>query len=262
MKFNKLINYSYTILPFVGLFLFVFNITTFAQVESSGIAISVAIKEDVVAGDIICTGNEGYIKCQKERDTTILGVVVDSPAASFEIPGDTDVHLVQSSGNVMVNVKSSGGNISEGKMVTTSDTLGVGQLAVNNGYVLGTALSAYESGDTKAVGKVLVSLNIHYSTLVSEGGGTNLLDEIKQAILAPTLAPLASLRYLLAFLIAIISFILGFVYFGRVVRTGIEAIGRNPLARKMIQFTILFNILITIVIVMAGLLIAYLILVL
>jgi F0F1-type ATP synthase membrane subunit c/vacuolar-type H+-ATPase subunit K len=73
---------------------------------------------------------------------------------------------------------------------------------------------------------------------------------------------LASLRYLLAFLIAIIAFVLGFIYFGRVVRVGIEAIGRNPLARRMIQITMLFNILITIVIVLAGLLIAYLILVL
>ena len=233
-----------------------------AQIESSGIAVSIPIKEAVEAGDLICSGGEGYGKCVGERNSSILGVVVDTPAASFESEGDDDVRLVQSDGNVIVKVTGKSGKISDGKLLTSSETAGVAQLAEKNGYVLGTALEDYESDDSNEVGKVLVSINIHYSTSVAEGRGVNLLEDIKQAIIAPSLSPLASLRYLLAFIIAIISFILGFVYFGRVVKTGIEAIGRNPLARKMIQITMLFNILITIVIVLAGLFIAYLILVL
>jgi F0F1-type ATP synthase membrane subunit c/vacuolar-type H+-ATPase subunit K len=60
----------------------------------------------------------------------------------------------------------------------------------------------------------------------------------------------------------IISFTLGMIYFGRASRTGIEAVGRNPLAKRVIQLTIFLNIVLTIVIVMVGLAIAYLILIL
>jgi F0F1-type ATP synthase membrane subunit c/vacuolar-type H+-ATPase subunit K len=258
MKINKVI---LQLLLLIILTLFSSKIV-FAQIESSGIAISIPIKEDVESGDLICSEGDGYGKCLGERNSSIFGVVTDTPAASFEVEGDDDVRLVQSSGNVEVRVTGVAGNISEGKLLTSSETAGVAKLAESNGYVLGTALEGFEPGDPNEVGKILVSINIHYSTSVAEGRGVNLLEDIKQAIIAPSLSPLASLRYLLAFIIAIISFVLGFVYFGRVVRTGIEAIGRNPMARKMIQITMLFNILITIVIVLAGLFIAYLILVL
>jgi hypothetical protein len=250
------------ILLSVELLIFLFANQVTAQIESSGVAVSTTINDSVESGDLVCNLSDGYKKCEGERDSSIFGVVIDEPAAAFEVEGDEDVHLVQSDGNAYVKVTSRAGNISEGNLLTSSETPGTAQLAVNNGYVLGTALSGYESDSPDQVGQVLVSLNIHYSTSVSASTRTNLLEDIRQALVAPSLAPLASLRYLLAFLIAIISFVLGFIYFGRVVRTGIEAIGRNPLARRMIQITMLFNIMITIVIVLAGLTIAYLILVL
>jgi hypothetical protein len=106
----------------------------------------------------------------------------------------------------------------------------------------------------------LVSINIHPSSSFV-GSRSNLVANIRQALSSPIVSPLDSLRYLLAFIIAIISFALGFIYFGRVVRTGVEAIGRNPLASRIIQATIFVNILITIVIVLTGLAIAVLILI-
>jgi len=63
-------------------------------------------------------------------------------------------------------------------------------------------------------------------------------------------------------LVTITSFILGFVYFGRVARSGVEAIGRNPLASRIIQFNMLLHIVMSMVIVLIGLAIAYLILIL
>ena len=60
----------------------------------------------------------------------------------------------------------------------------------------------------------------------------------------------------------LIAFTLGMIYFGRSSRAGIEAIGRNPLAKRVIQFTVFMNIVLTIVIVIVGLAIAYLILIL
>jgi hypothetical protein len=238
------------------------NELVYGQINSSGISVSVSINEEgVVDGDVICSSGEGYVRCANEYSSSMFGVVTDNPSASLESQGDEDVRLVLSSGNARVRITSANGNISEGDLITTSNIPGVAKKSDRNGYVLGTALEGYESDNPDEVGNLLVSLNIHVSTEGAQAGG-NLLETIRQAFVAPSLAPLASLRYLLAFLIAIIAFTLGFVYFGRVVRTGIEAMGRNPLARRMIQFSILFNTLITIVIILGGLGIAYLILVL
>lgn len=227
-----------------------------AQVDSSGIAIPTPIEEDAPDGSLICS-REGYRLCGAPYEPAMYGVAVDDPAASFEVGEQEGVKLVLSSGNARVRVSNINGAISEGDLITSSEIRGVAQLADRNGFVLGTALESFEGEE----GKILVSLNIHPSAAIT-GVGVDLLENIRQALAAPILAPLASLRYLLAFAIAIISFVLGFVYFGRVVRTGVEAIGRNPLARRMIQFSVIFNILLTVAIIAAGLVIAYLILVL
>jgi len=85
---------------------------------------------------------------------------------------------------------------------------------------------------------------------------------LREGMSAPIFEPLDSLRYLLAALILLLSFVLGFAYFGRVSRTGIEAIGRNPMASRMIQISILMHILITTVIIILGFGMAYIILIL
>lgn len=246
----------------IGVIFLISASNIFAQIDSSGISISTTINDErAESGSIICATNEGYRLCEQAYEGAMFGVITDSPSAAIEAQGDEDVKLVLSSGNARVRVTSANGNIQEGNFITTSDVAGVGQLADKNGYVLGTALENYESGDPQQVGVILTSINIHQTIQVSVRG-ENLLETIRIALQAPSLAPLASLRYLLAFLIAIISFVLGFIYFGRVSRAGIEAMGRNPLARRMIQISVLFNILITIAIVIGGLIVAYLILVL
>jgi hypothetical protein len=104
-------------------------------------------------------------------------------------------------------------------------------------------------------------VNIHPSGAFSGSRG-NLLQFIRDGLTVPIFEPIESLRYLLAIAIILISFTLGMIYFGRASRAGIEAIGRNPLAKKVIQFTVLLNISLTIIIILVGLGIAYLILVL
>ena len=63
-------------------------------------------------------------------------------------------------------------------------------------------------------------------------------------------------------LIVLITFALGIWYFGRVARSGVEAIGRNPLATRAIQLGVILNLLLTLVILLVGIALAYLILVL
>lgn len=233
-----------------------------AEISSSGIAISKTINSETVEdGDLICLKEGGYFLCDKDYAPGIFGVAIENPSASFEQEGDSDVKLVISVGNARVKVNSSNGTIVEGDFITSSQTPGVAMKATNNGQIIGVALQNYEVEDPNTEGYVLISLDIRYLTEIA-GSNENLLDTIRQAFAAPTLAPLASLRYLLAFLIATISFVLGFSYFGKVIHTGIEALGRNPLAKNMIQINIILNIVITIMIIGGGLAIAYLILVL
>ena len=49
-------------------------------------------------------------------------------------------------------------------------------------------------------------------------------------------------RYLAAGLVVLLSFTFGFLTFSRSISKGIEAIGRNPLAKSAIQFSIFINI--------------------
>ena len=169
--------------------------------------------------------------------------------------------MILTSGKAIVKVTSVNGNISVGDFITSSTTAGVGQRADINGFVLGTALEAFSSDDPNTVGEIIVSINIFPATTLSDAR-TNLVNLARRGLSAPIISPLASLRYLLAFAIAVLAFALGFAYFGRVARTGIEAIGRNPLARRMIQLSIILNIFITIVIILVGLALAFFILIL
>jgi F0F1-type ATP synthase membrane subunit c/vacuolar-type H+-ATPase subunit K len=232
----------------------------FAQVDSLGIAIPVVVVDEVQNGDIICSLEGGLALCKTEYDPSMYGVITQNPSLSLDSPEFPDSPLAVTTGDVLVRVSTVNGAITPGDLITTSNTPGVGQKASLNGFALGVSMEEFTSTNADDVGEILVSLNIH-PTSSFVGSRSNLISNIRQAISAPVVAPLDSLRYLLAFIIALISFALGFIYFGRVVRTGVEAIGRNPLAKTAIQATMAVNVIVTIVIVVTGLGLALLVLV-
>lgn len=231
-----------------------------AQVTSSGIALSVSITdENVQDGDIVCADKSTYVLCKNAYDQTLFGVVTDNPAASIETSELPNARLVLQAGEAQVRVSTKNGPIEMGDLVTSSDTSGVGQKATENGYVLGTALEQFAPSDPAQAGSILVSLHIHASVSTATTP-SNLLKVLQEGVTLPFLDPLSTLRYVSAALIVILSFVLGFIYFGRVAKAGVEAIGRNPLAGGRIQATVIFHILLTIAIAGAGLGIAYFIL--
>lgn len=257
--------YFFKILLILTIYVFIsysYVKNTYAQVSSSGIAITVEVNSDKVNdGDIICKQGQVFTLCNEEYQTEIYGVVVENPSAAFEEEEAENNYLVISSGKTAVRVSTEYGNIKKGDLLTTSLRPGVAVLAQRNGYVLGSALEDYNSDNPDAIGSVMVVLNVHPAAGLS-GAKSNLMTALKEGMSAPIFEPLDSLRYLLAALILLLAFILGFAYFGRVSKTGIEAIGRNPLASKMIQLSIFMHVLITIVIIMVGFGMAYIILIL
>lgn len=232
-----------------------------AQETSSGVAVSFNFAdEQIVNGQIVCSSGEGLKICQNEYDVAIAGVYVEYPAVLLENKVLENSKPVISMGRADVRVSSINGNISKGDFITSSKLPGVGQKATKSGNIVGVALEDYSSGDVNEIGTIVVSVGIR-TAIVSTSARGNLLDSLKEGLLAPTLTPLASLRYLLAIIVAASSFIFGFVYFGRVSKSGVEAIGRNPLASKTIQIGVLLNLILTIAIMGGGLAMAYVILI-
>lgn len=241
---------------------FIFASSVHAQVGSSGIAITVPIQgENVADASIICSEGEGYFPCNVAYSSSMVGVITDDPAVAFEGEQfENSRHLVFE-GTTVVRVNGQNGNIELGDLVTASEVPGVAMVADKNGFVLGTAMEPFAPTTPDQEGLILVSLKIHPTIELSDSG-TSLLENLRQGLAFPLLSPLASLRYLLAFAIVVIGFVLGFFYFGRVAKSGVEAIGRNPLASSSIRMGIVFNVVLGIVIVLASLALALLILIL
>lgn len=229
-----------------------------AQTVGQGVAASVLISGTVVDGDVVCNEGGETKACVSAYDSGIYGVYVTEPAIVLENLSQTEAKSVMVSGRAYVRVNDTNGQVKKGDYVTSSDAVGVGQKATKSGYVLGTALEDTEGTE----GKVLVLIAAKQAFVTQQNKSENLLLTIKDALLSPSLTPLASLRYMLAAVIASAAFILGFWYFGRVAKSGVEAVGRNPLAGRLIQFSVILNLLLTALIMGSGLVIAYLILVL
>ncbi len=266
MKIKLLIiNLSFLLFLFLFLGYKTFAQTNFGENPSAGIAISLTISDtNIKDGNIISSTSKGYKLTREAYDPSTYGVVTTSPAVSLEnqnSSASSNMFPIISAGKAYVLVSTINGKINKNDYITSSTIPGVGQKAAIDGFTLGTALEPYDNSNSKAIGKILVYINPHYNaTFVAVK--TNLIESLKSAAGAPFLSPLTTLRYVIAGLIAMLAFILGFIYFGRVVRTGVEALGRNPMAGRFIQLSIIFNLLMTIVIMGIGLAIAYLILVL
>lgn len=231
-----------------------------AQVGSVGIAVNVPVSGDSPDASLVCSSPTGYVLCDIGYDSDLFGVISDDPAAAFAGDDLTNSRPVVTEGNVVVRVSGASGNIEAGNLVTSSSVPGVAMLADVDGYTLGIALEPFAAVTPDQEGQILVSLNIHASGGLS-GPRANLISNLRGGLSIPILSPLVSLRYLLAFVIVVIGFTLGFVYFGRTARTGVEAIGRNPLARRAIQVSVIVNVMLGVTMIIGSLIIAALILI-
>jgi F0F1-type ATP synthase membrane subunit c/vacuolar-type H+-ATPase subunit K len=84
---------------------------------------------------------------------------------------------------------------------------------------------------------------------------------MRQGSQTALLEPLNALRYFLAALLVVVCVILGLVFYGRLSRSSIEAIGRNPLAKRDIQVALFVQMVITGLVIAFGIFAAYVVLV-
>jgi F0F1-type ATP synthase membrane subunit c/vacuolar-type H+-ATPase subunit K len=217
-------------------------------------------EEDVKDGSLLSSAQNGAVLSITPYDGQILGVVARD--AGIIIASDDvgeDAVPVISNGQVYVLVSSQEGEIKTGDMLTSSTSPGVAVKANKSGYVLGYAMEDYSDPDGSKVGKIVVNLNLHYYNSRSTLAGT-LSDILKLAVLPTKEAPTALFKYVVAALVVLLSFLLGFLTFGRMAAKGVEALGRNPSASATIHLGIIFNVSIVIMIILVGLVVAFLIL--
>lgn len=237
-------------------------IPAYAQNTSAGTAVSIPITDkDAKDGHIIISTPIGFGLSSTPYDTNMYGVLTESPAIFLQNTADTALKPVTSSGRAYVLVSSINGNIKKNDFITTSTIAGVGQKATRNGMVLGTAMEAYSNSNQKITAKLLVAVNPHFNASFADTK-TNILEVLRNASDPTTLTQLTSLRYVVAAGIVLVAFAIGFIYFGRVTSSGVEALGRNPLASRTIQLSLVLNLVLMIVIMLVGLGLGYMILIL
>lgn len=252
--------YSFLFLLLIFTFYFFMNAGRInAQDSLLGIASNLTIPGTIRDGDIIVSTNKGFALSKIPYDKNIKGVVSLKPAISLEIQTGTNTYPVVNAGKTTVHVSTANGSIKQGDYITTSTMPGVGVKADKSGYVLGSALESYSNKDPKVIGSIPVMLNIQF--VVSKAPlQSKIFDVFQLSTLATYEEPLTVFKYVVAAFIVIISFVFGFFSFSRVAAKGIEALGRNPLAKKTIQVGIILNVIITLGIIVAGLFLATIIL--
>ncbi|OGE42255.1 hypothetical protein A3B45_04485 [Candidatus Daviesbacteria bacterium RIFCSPLOWO2_01_FULL_39_12] len=227
---------------------------------SMGIAnyLIISAEDKLEDGLIVSTAQQGYSLTKTAYDSAMVGVIAQNPAVSFSLDDNPDAQPVISTGTVRVRVSTANGPIQKGDLITSSDTPGVGMKATKSGYVLGSSLDDFNSEGQS--GKINVSLNIHYFNSGQQVVQSGLKDIFNLSAIATYEQPSQTLKYLVAGLLVVGSFAAGFLFFGRIASKGIDALGRNPLAGRLIQFGIFLNVLISVVIIASGVVVAYLVL--
>jgi len=222
-----------------------------AHAQLGGVANNLAAADkSAKPGDIVVQTEKGIVRATVPFDSRMIGVVVEFPVVSSGLKTDNTLSIL-SSGRGTVNVTATHGVINEGDFITSSEKAGVGQKADIQGYILGKALASYK--DTKKDGQIPVLINMG-----SFSSGPNVAGALGALMGALTTGfqntqnfPIV-LRYILAFLISLITLVIASTTFVRFMRHGLEAIGRNPLAKKTIVSGMILNGVITAVLAIAG----------
>lgn len=194
-----------------------------------------------------------YDLSKQSYDSNFSGVVTTKPSVVFEADDRTENSFpITSEGSVLVYILNINGTIKKGDLITTSEVPGIGMKADRSGFVIGIAEEdAPTSNNPNEAFPIRASLSVRY---VSDptSARTSVFDIYSLTAVATYQDPILVVKYLVASFTMILTLIAAFWYFGRVAQKGIEALGRNPLAAGSIRFNIALNLLVTIIIVGAG----------
>ena len=207
---------------------------------------------EVKIGDIVSKTDQGIFRSNIAYDRDIVGIVAESPILVFGKPTTTTLPVIYL-GEALVKVSNKNGEIKKRDFITSSEKPGIGQKATQSGIVIGKALEDFNQEE----GLIKAEINIQYADInpgkISPLGiFTNIIGQLGTGENLPE-----TLRYIFAILLAAGSFFVGFFAFVTALQKGVEATGRNPLAKNSIRFAMILNILGIIILTLAGLGLAF-----
>lgn len=210
------------------------------------------IDSEVKTGDIITQTKNGFSRCNTPYDKNIIGVIGENAIFVFGKPTTTTLPVV-TMGETLVRVTNINGEIKTGDFITCSQKPGVGQKVTENGFVIGKALEDFNQED----GLIKAEVNIQFQTLTPPSVAPGIvLTKFWELLGKPENFPVA-LKYIFAIILGGGSFMVGFFFFVRSLRDGLEAMGRNPLAKRSIQLGMLINLVAILLLTLAGLGLAF-----
>lgn len=238
------------------------TLTTFAQELTPSIAKYYPIDEEVTDGTIISFKEGKYTKSSTEYDNEVIGIVAENPAVSINSEISETSYPVVDSGSAQVKISAANGNIEIGDKITTSLIPGVAMKATADGASIGIARGSFAPTDDKTIGKISVDLQLNYAYTKDnkKNDEEKFLDTNPLTRLFNYYRTSTILKFITASFVVILSFIFGFITFKKIAGKGLEALGRNPLASRVIVFNLALNTIITVMIVTAGILLGYVIL--
>lgn len=172
----------------------------------------------------------------------IYGVVISLSDASVSIQNKDQKVLVANGGIYPVLVTADRGTISSGGYLSISSTDGVAAKASNNdSYILGRALQDFSGSESTAsktsggasIGKIQAQIAPGKNPLTSSGGLVP--ESIRRLSEYIAGRKLSVLRIYMGMLIFLITVIVSFTLVWVGVRSGMIAIGRNPLSQHSIM---------------------------
>lgn len=238
--------------------------------QSTEVVTTYAISDNQAKpGDLIASDNDKLVRATIPYDERLFGVYTEQAVIEFKATDDPN-KLIARYGVTNVTVSTINGTINEGDLITTSDIPGVGQKATRSGYVLGRALEKFDGtgitdtqvdslehpeAKTTKIGTIRVALRIEYAELTNTRSLGRLFDSLNAYLNQSIKNPQKSievLRLLLAALVVLLTFAIAFFLFARSIPNFIEAIGRNPLAKNAIYFSIGMSIALTLITILIG----------
>lgn len=201
------------------------------------------------AGDIVSQSEGSLTRSSEAYDRNLFGVVVENPSVVLN-QATSKTKPVISYGEALVSVSNENGEIKRGDFVTSSSVPGIGQKATDDGFVLGKALED-AACDKAELCQISVFVNIQYKPIEGKPSFGRIFSFLSTSMSKPENLP-EVLRYLFALLLGGGAFFFGFLFFARSLRTGVEAVGRNPMAKTSIQLALVLNLLGIFVLTAAG----------
>jgi hypothetical protein len=214
-------------------------------------------------GDIVSSSAKGLVRSTQANDSHMFGVVSTTPLVAYRSSGNSEVPVARN-GIVNVNVTSLTGEILKGDLITTSEIPGKGAKAISSGYVLGVALDGFNGksgtqvdfkGKKYFVNKIPVGMRIEYADINSPKTFKRMFDLLGQTFFSSASDPNKFgliVRYIAAGHVSLVAILFAFLTFSRSIPKAVEAIGRNPLARNSIYFSLVVSVGVMLVVILLG----------